>query len=165
MASQCLLPEVITTIRYLRETLSRDRAHSERRAAALTLEPSPLGKLESAAGPAQGPSAAWGASWPGPGLPGPRPSPQPSSPAAVPQPSVPRPGPQRSAPDPGPPAPALIRAPRRPARTSPPPDGPLPFPQQDVRLALSGAQAEEPPPRLLLRRLLAFPGLLHRIHI
>jgi hypothetical protein len=34
-----------------------------------------------------------------------------------------------------------------------------------MRLVLLGAQAEEPPPGLLLRLLLAFPGLLHRTHI
>lgn len=101
--------------------------------------------------------------------PAPRPNPgshprPPTSPRSPPQP----PAPGLRSPVSGPQLPSPPRCPApapAPASTSLPPEGPLPFPQENVRLALLGAQAEEPPPRLLRRRLLAFPGLLHRIHI
>lgn len=107
------------------------------------------GKNWSARRPAQG--------LPAPGVrtrvPTPDPRPHPGS-RPLPGPPDPHPG----VPGPRPPAPA-------PASTSLPPEGPLPFPQENVRLALRGAQAEEPPPRLLWRRLLAFPDLLHPTRI
>lgn len=63
----------------------------------------------------------------------------------------------------------LPRSPLRfsgpPPRTSPTPEGPFALPQEDVRLALVGAQAEKPAPRLRKRALLVFPGRLHRTHI
>jgi hypothetical protein len=57
------------------------------------------------------------------------------------------------------------RPPHPPPPPTAPPPGPHAVPQEDMRLVLLGAQAEEPPPGLLLRLLLAFPGLLHRTHI
>lgn len=111
----------------------------------------------------------------------PRPPPAPAAapgPHRLPTPvpfSRPHPGPSaRPRLPPSVPTPVAVRFPRPsgpprplpgPGRTSPPPNGPLSFPQEDLRLALLGAQAEEPPPRRPLRRLLAFPGLLHRTHI
>lgn len=47
-------------------------------------------------------------------------------------------------------------------RTSASPDGPLPFAQQDVRLAVVGAQAAEPAPRL---QRLALGRRLHRVSV
>ncbi|KAK2103057.1 hypothetical protein P7K49_020724, partial [Saguinus oedipus] len=60
------------------------------------------------------------------------------------------------------PVPPPPRAPRPAPRTSSPPDGPLWLPQENVWLALLGAQAQEPPPGLRRRRLLAFLWPLHR---
>lgn len=101
------------------------------------------GKPEGTARPAQGPPAAGGPGSLGSGR-------QPRVPPLSP-PSVRRPSP--------------VPGPRSPRGTSPPPDGALRLPQEDLRLALLGAQAEQPPPGRLLRRLLAFRGRLHRTRV
>lgn len=97
------------------------------------------GKPEDTARPAQGPPAAGGPGSLGSGR-------QPRVPPLSP-PSVRRPSP--------------VPGPRSPRRTSPPPDGALRLPQEDLRLALLRAQAEQPPPG----RLLAFRGRLHRTRV